>query len=443
MESTKMNLRKYGCFLLCLFLLVTMLPVSVLAEETKSKTVRVGWYEDSYNITGENGDRSGYGYEYQQSVAAYTGWTYDYVNAGWSELLKMMENGELDMMSGVSYTEERAQKMLFSELPMGEEKYYLYADLTNTDISASDPKSLNGKRVGLLEGSIHATQFYTWEEEHGLKLEHVPIIGLEDAMEKLTAHEIDCVVSAETPQLVEFGTSAIYTIGGSGIYFVINPDRPDLKEELDNAMRKIQSDKPFYAVELYQRYLSATAAAVLSDEEKDWMEQHGKIRIGCLTEDVGVSSIDPESGDLAGVINDYIRLASDCLTNQTLEFELEQFESQEEQIQALKDGKIDMIFHFSQNPYAGEQNGFILSDTVLAVNMAAVTSQDYFDENAENSVAVEKGNLSLKWYVSYYYPTWKLVEYDSTQDAVDAVRKGKADCYISESGRLTRYIEDS
>ena len=443
MKKTKINLRKHGCFLLCFFLLVTLLPVSVSAEDTKSKTVRVGWYEDSYNITGENGDRSGYGYEYQQSVAAYTGWTYDYVNAGWSELLKMMENGELDMMSGVSYTEERAQKMLFSEFPMGEEKYYLYADLTGTDISASDVKSLNGKQVGLLEGSIHATQFYTWEEEHDLKLEHVPIIGLEDAMEKLTDHEIDCVVSAETPQLVEFGTSAIYTIGGSGIYFVINPDRPDLKEELDNAMRKIQSDKPFYADELYQRYLSSTAAAVLSDEEQDWLDQHGEIRIGYLNQDAGISSVDPETGELEGVLNDYIKLASDCLTDHSLKFELTQFNSQEEEIQALKDGKIDMIFHFSQNPYAAEQNGFILSDTVLALNTAAVTSQNYFDENAENRVAIEKGNLSLKWYISYQYPTWKLVEYNSKEEAVDAVRKGKEDCYIAESGQLTKYIEDN
>ena len=103
-------------------------------------------------------------------MAAYTGWTYDYVNAGWSDLLKMMENREIDLMSGVSYTEERAEKMLFSELPMGEERYYLYADLRNTDISASDLNSLNGKRVGLLEGSIHAIQFFEWEEKHDLIL---------------------------------------------------------------------------------------------------------------------------------------------------------------------------------------------------------------------------------------------------------------------------------
>lgn len=256
MSKRKTNIHRFSSFLLCLVIIFTLLPIPTMASETENaKTVRVGWFEDSYNITGEDGGRSGYGYEYQQSVAAYTGWSYDYVKAGWSELLKMMQQGELDMMSGVSYTDERAKTMLFSELPMGEEKYYLYADLMNTDISASNLKILEGKRVGLLDGSDHATQFSKRESEHNMQLEHVPITGLEDALEKLANHEIDCVVSTETPQLVEAGMPAIVTVSGSDIYFVINKNRPDLKEELDNTMRKIASDKPFYADELYQNNL--------------------------------------------------------------------------------------------------------------------------------------------------------------------------------------------
>ena len=444
MKKLKRNIHKYECLFLCFFMLFTLIPVSVSAEETESKTetVRVGWFEDSYNITGENGERSGYGYEYQQAVAAYTGWTYEYVNAGWSELLKMMENGEFDLMSGVSYTEDRAEKMLFSELPMGEERYYLYADLANTDISASDLESLNGKRVGLLDGSIHATQFDEWEEEHDLELKHIPITGLEDAVDKLKSHEIDCVVSAETPQLVDIGMSAIFRIGGSDIYFAVNKDRPDLKEELDNAMRNLQNDKPFYTDELYQRYLSATDAAVASSDEQEWLKQHGAIRVGYLKNDSGVSSTDGESGQQVGILNDYVSYAVDCLDNQKLEFELVGFDSQEEQIQALKDDQIDMIFHFSQIPYAAEQNGFILSNTVWSDNVAAVTAQDYFDETTENTVAVEKDNYLLKWYLAYNYPTWKTVECDTRTDAEKAVKDGKADCLIAGFGQLTKYIED-
>ena len=438
------NGRRYSCLFLCLFLLWILLPVPAAASDPDTtEQIRTGWFEDSYNITGKDGERSGYGYEYQQSVAACTGWSYEYVNAGWSELLKMMEQGEIDLMSGVSYTDERAKSMLYSELPMGEERYYLYADLANTDISASDLSTLNGKRIGLLEGSVHATQFSAWEEKHGLQLQHVSIIGLEDAVQKLESHEIDCLVSAETPQLVELGMSAICLVGGSDIYFVINKSRPDLKEALDNAMRKLQNDDPFYADELYQRYLLAEAASVLSGEEQDWVAQHGAIRIGWLNGDSGVSSGEAESGEVVGILADYIQFAKDCLDNQTLDFTLVGFDSQQEQMQALKDGEIDMIFHFSKVPYAGEENGFILSNTVWSDNMAAVTTERYFDENSENCVAIEKGNFLLKWYISYQYPSWKTVECDTFSDVEKTVRDGKADCLIAGFGQLEDYIKDS
>lgn len=142
MNKSRRTLCRHVGLALCLLMIFTVLPVPVAASETKtdteSKTVRVGWYPDSYHITGENGERSGYGYEYEQAVAAYTGWNYEYIKGDWGELVEKLQNGEIDLMAALSYTDERAETMLFSDLPMGKEKYYLYADLTNTDISPSD-----------------------------------------------------------------------------------------------------------------------------------------------------------------------------------------------------------------------------------------------------------------------------------------------------------------
>ena len=450
MNSRKRSLQKYGCFFLFLFLLLPLLAVPVAADGTdssaaeasESKTVRVGWYEDSYHITGENGERSGYGYEYEQAVAAYTGWKYEYVKGDWGDLLEKLENGEIDLMGALSYTDERAEKMLFSEQPMGEEKYYLYANLTDTDISASDLSTLNGKRIVVMEKSVQAVQFREWEEEHNITTQHINADSIDRAKEMAANGEMDGVISTETPIWVEAGMSAIATTGGSGIYYGISKDRPDLKEELDTAMRSMEYDKPFYSDELYKRYLSAAATPVLSSEEKNWVSSHGAIRIGYLNNDDGISNINTENGKLVGVLNDYVALASNCLSNQKLDFELKGFDTMEEQLQALRDGKIDMIFHASQNPYVAEQNGFALSNTVMTFNMAAVTAEDYFNENEENSVAVSKEDLLLQWYVSYNYPDWNIIECDSEADAVKAVRDGKADCFVEESGRLPRYLED-
>ena len=436
----------------CLFLLVIVLVASVQAQETRNTTaskadepkiVRVGWYEDSYHITGANGERSGYGYEYEQAVAAYTGWEYEYVKGDWSELLEKLQNGEIDLMAALSYTDERAKTMLFSELPMGTEKYYLYADLTDEDISAFDLSTLNGKRIVVMEKSVQATQFSEWEKEHNIKTQHVNMDSFEKAKEMAQKHEIDGVITTETLAWVEAGMSAVAQIGGSDIYYGINSKRSDLKEELDNAMRIMEYDKPFYADELYQRYLSAQSVAVLSSEEKEWISQHGSIRIGFLENDPGFSVLNRETGQMLGVINDYTMYATNCLENCKLNFDLtKSFDSEEEEFLALQNDEIDLIFHVSQNPYAAEQNDLALSNTVLTLNLVAVTAGRAFDEDAENSVAVKKGDLAMKWFISYNYPRWKIVEYDSDQEVKQAVQKKVVDCFLANASQLPKYIND-
>lgn len=437
------RLQKGICIFVSLLLCFLLISMSAVAEDkSEQKTVRVGWYEDSYHITGKNGERSGYGYEYEQAVAAYTGWKYEYVKGDWTELLEMLQNGEIDLMSAVSYTDERAENMLFSKSEMGKEKYYLYADMLHTDISPSDLSTLNGKRIALLKGSVQATQFSEWEAEKNIKTEHVYIDNFEECRKKAMNHEVDGVISNETPDWEELGMSAIAMPGGANIYYVINKNRPDIKDELDSAMGKMEYDKPFYADDLYKRYLSVASTPVLFSEERKWLEQHGAIRIGWVNEDAGISEYDAESGRLTGVIIDYIRFAADCLESQTLKFELVGFESQEEQMKALKDGKIDMIFHISQNPYIAEQNGFLLSNTVLSVSESAIICQNHFNENEAHTVAVENDDLLSKWYLSYNYPDWDIREYDSEEEIIKAVRRGDADCLIAEPGELTRFIKD-
>ena len=443
MKKIRINMYKFCCALLCTVFCIALFPISVFAEETESKVVRVGWYEGTYNTTGANGERSGYSYEYQQSVAAHTGWTYEYVKGSWAELLKMLEAGEIDLMGGVSHTDERDDTMLFSELPMGEDKYYLYADTSNTDISASDLATLNGKRIGMLSDALSTTEFTEWEEKHGISTQHVEITGADDVHQKLQNHEIDGFVLNESPQWEKENLSAVILIGGSYNYFIINKNRPDLKEELDNAMQTIVHENPFYMDDLYKRYLSANSIEALSDEEKQWLEKHGAIRIGYLKNDAGVSLVGKESKEPVGIINDYIEYASDCLGEKNIKFEITGFDSQEEQLQALKDNKIDMIFHVNQNPYEAEQNGIILSNTVFEANTAVITKGGEFDENAENVVAVSKDNLLSKWYITYNYPQWKIKEYDSSDDVEKIVRSGKADCFVVRAGQTARRLEDN
>ena len=100
-------------------------------------------------------------------------------------------------------------------------------------------------------------------------------------------------------------------------------------------------------------------------------------------------------------------------------------------------------FHTNQNPYFAETKGVALSDTLLTLNMAAITVKDSFDENKENTVAVEKDNFSLKAYLSYNYPQWEVVEYETSDAAVKAMQKGETDCIVSNSGTVSDYLKNN
>ena len=438
------NIRNFKCcyFIFCIMICLILFPVSTSAKENSDHIIRVGSFEETYNVVNEKGERSGYGYEYLQDIAGYAGWTYKYITSDWKNCFTQLENGEIDILGDISYTDERAENMLFSDMPMGEEKYYIYTDASNMDLTAGNLDSFEGKNIGVSKDNIEEDVLNEWESKYGLHTKHINVSTTTEIMDKLSKHEIDCFVSVEESRWEESDISPLTSIGETEIYFAINPERPDIKEALDSAMRRIKDDNPFYTDDLYRRYLSAQSSSFLSKEESEWIRQHGAIRIGYLNQDGGISSVDPSTGKLTGVITDYVDLAENCLQGQTLEFELNGYETRSELLQALQDGKIDLIFHANQNPYFAETNGFALSDTLLTLNMAAITAKDSFDENKENLVAVEKEYFAMKAYLSYNYPQWKIMEYETSDAAEDAMQKGEVDCIVRNSSRVADYLKN-
>ena len=439
-ETMQTLMRKSVCALLSLLLLLSVvLPVKAAAETAPVKVVRVGSFEDTFNYVNEKGARKGYGYELLQTLSGYTGWQFEYVTCDWSNCFEKLKNGEIDIMGGISYTEDRTEEMLFSDEPMGVEKYYLYADLSRADISASDYKTLNGKKVGVLMGTEPEVMLTEWEEKYDLKTQHVNISNNEDVKRKLANHEIDCFVSLEESFWAERGISTITRVGESGIYYAINKNRSDLKEELDDAMRALDEAVPFYTADLYKRYFSMDYTPILTGEEKAWLKEHGAIKMGFLTSDSGVSTFDPATGEFTGVITDYIQFAADCLGNQELEFQLVGYDSKEAELDALKSGEIDMIFHFDQSPNLAEEYHFACTNTTWTSNLMAVTNQQLFTENKANRVAVPQNKLSLKKYLAFYYPQWEIVDCDTQEDAAKLVKDGQADCFVTWISSENKY----
>ena len=454
-------LKRIRCFCLSIFVVCLTLSVCVpvnaatgqsvvddtTQQETKKadtqmkeqRTIRVGSFEDTFNYVDKNGVRRGFGYELMQALGGYAGWKFEYVKCDWSNCFDKLENGEIDVMGDISYTAERAQKMLFSEKPMGEENYILYADLSNTDIVTTDIKSLNGKRVGVLMGTEPEIMLTEWENKNGIHTEHVNVSNNDDVEKKLANHEIDCFVSLEESIWSEQGISSVTNVGQSDIYFVINKEQSDIKTEMDYAMRQLDQDSPFFKADLYKKYFTLDYIQILTGEEKSWLEEHGPIKIGFLNNDTAVFSMDEETGKLTGTLTEYISYAKDCLGNQTLEFDIQAYDDYDEMLQALQEYEIDMIFYASRNPGFAEEKGYALTNTAWTYSLMAVTDEKYFNENEVYTVAVPKEKEALKQHIVFNYPQWKLVDCDSLADAADMVMNEKADCFLMGTSQALKY----
>ncbi|WP_417183632.1 ATP-binding protein [Blautia sp.] len=408
-------------------------------DEKQSQIIRVGSFEDTFDYVDKNGVRRGYGYELMQALAGYTGWKFEYVKCDWSNCFDKLENGEIDIMGDISYTDERAQKMLFPDEPMGEEKYILYADLSDMDIETSDFKSLDGKRVGVLLGTEPEIMLTEWENKNGIHTEHVNVNSDDDVEKKLANHEIDCFVFLEESIWSEQGIASVTTIGKSGIYFAINKERSDIKTELDYAMRQLEQDSPFFKADLYKKYFTLDYNQSLTGGEKSWLEEHGDIRIGFLNNDPAIFYRDEATEKLTGMLAEYTSYAKDCLGNRALKFYMQEYDSYDEMTQALQNCEIDMVFYAGRNPDFAEKNGYALTNTAWTYSLMAVTDEGKFDENRVYTVAVPKEKDALKQHIAFGYPQWKLVDYDSLEDAADMVMNEKADCFLIGTSQALKY----
>ena len=445
-KSRKKSAVLFVCILV-VFGIWMMLSVHCLAAEknndeaqtTEQKIIRVGSFEDTFNYADNNGVRRGYGYELMQALAGYTGWEFEYVKCDWSNCFDKLENGEIDVMGDISYTDERAQRMLFSDEAMGEENYILYADLSNMDIGTSDFKFMDGKRVGVLMDTEPEIMLTEWENKNGIHTEHVNVDNNEDVEKKLANHEIDCFVSLEESSWSEQGIASVTIIGKSGIYFAINKERSDIKTELDYAMCQLEQDSPFFKADLYKKYFTLDYNQSLTGGEKSWLEEHGDIRIGFMNNDPAIFSMDEETGKLTGMLSEYVSYAKDCLGKQTLKFNIQEYDDYSEMLQALQEHEIDMIFYAGRNPDLAEKKGYTLTNTAWTYSLMAVTDEKYFNEDESYTVAVPKEQEALKQHIAFSYPQWKLVDYDSLADAADMVMNKTADCFLMGTSQAMIY----
>ena len=429
--------------LITLLLTFTALSGVVYAD---NKVVRVGWYESPFNYMDEFGRRSGYAYDYQQKIATYTGWTYEYVNGTWPELYTMLVNGQIDLLSDVSYVPDRVGLMLFPSMPMGAESYWLFIASSNHSIT-SDPASLNGKKVGVNAHSYQAVLFRQWAADNGVNVQSIDMTEPEKtALAKVVTGELDGYVTlGNYEDENDHACVPILNVGQSNFFFAVNKNRPDLLNELNFAMGKVNDENRFYDDYLYNKYLKSSGTnALISGDELHWLLQHDTIRVGYLNNFAPFCDRSI-SGEADGVLKKYLELVSNCTKNVVIKFDTKAYSTLQDAFQALVDNEIDCVFPVHLSIHDAEAMGIMTTNSFIQTEMQLMTSKSsskVISADQPIVVAVNGTNANHKTFLMDNYPNWKTLDCNSLDEALDAVESLRADCALVNNYQATQISSD-
>ncbi len=435
------KLVKIISFMMPLIFLFSMASFNAVAKESDDeedkKVVRVGYMiYAGYQEGGEGEYKSGCAYEYYQKIRYYTGWEYEYVYGSISDMFDMLEKGEIDILSMVNYTDERAEKYLFSEEPHGVEAFYIYAREGDDSISAADISTINGKKVGVTTGTYQYDFFVQWCKEQNINCDIILYEYTEDLHDALTKGDVDVIVDV---RVLEDGANihpwkSVYRFDSAMLYFAVNKQRTDILEELNDAQAQIIASDEFYAYMLLQKYHDGTNYhnRYLTEEQQEYVDNCGVLKVGYLDGTNPITYTDSKTGKMTGFAADYL----DAMTKEYgLQFETIPYDSETQLIEDLIYHKIDIVVPVGLGYHSAEELNIALTTPIASLPMSVIykssTGSDIFD-----TVAVIEGSITQEAFIRQNYPEAEIYYVGSTKEALNAIEHGLADCYFVRSNSM-------
>lgn len=422
--------RTLAVALAALAILSAVMPAPAFAADSDQqvKTVRVGWLVNNKGFQeGMPGERlSGWGYEYLQTLSYYTkGWQYEYVSGTFSELMDMLEAGEIDLMPNISYSAEREQKLLFSSNPEGTERYYIYARPDRDDLAKGDPQALQGLTIGCNSGVMQTIVGQQWLADEGVTCTYKEIDTGSALFEELADGEVDVVIMNDTISSPD--ASPMFYVGSSDYYFAVPKSRPDLMNDINAAMSAIARVNPRYIDEVKSNYSAqSSGSSSLNGPERSWLKANGNtITLGYITGKLPYCNED-ENGEMEGSL---ASLATTLHDKFGITVKTVPFDSYKMMSKALSKGSIDVALPVYRDYWFAEQSGVVQSVSLGTVSLTAIHTDGNLNKDLQN-IACTKSSFVNQNVLESLFPTATVTEYQSDDEAFDALRKGTAHCIV-------------
>ena len=407
--------------------LVATSPDAAWADENDSKTVRVGYYENEVFQEGARDDavKAGYAYEYYRKLAEYTGWEYEYVYDDFSTLYQKLLDGDIDLLAGLAFKEDRAAFIGYPSAPMGNETYTLVKHDTDAETTIN-PDSLNGKKIGVLNSAI-ADALNRYLNGQQIAAEVITFDDYEELFAAFDSGDLDVMAAEGDGAYGRNHAEVLFAFGSSDYYLCTTISRPDLLAELNSAQTQLSIEEPNFVSSLRTKYYSSSISSrAFSVDEREWINTHDTLRVGYLENYLPYSDTDA-SGHVTGLVKDVVPAIFNNLGISNLNITYSGYKSYDEMIADVRADVIDVAFPVGGGLYYSEENGIYQSNAVVSASTELVFKGE-FTENTTSSFAVNENNRMQYYYIRTNFPDAEIAFYPSIDDCLHAVLDGKVSC---------------
>lgn len=439
--------KRISCFsFLIILITVFMCPMSVRAEDdsatdARDVTVKVGYYENEVFEEGAEvgAVKTGYAYEYYRKLSEYTGWKYEYVYGSFQELYDMLVAGEIDLMAGLAWKEERASIIGYPDEPMGNETYTLIKHDRDGTVSRN-PKTLRGKKIGVLRSAM-VDELEKYLVASGTNAKVVIFEDYDSLFRAFDTNEIDILATEGYGTREREHAEVISNFGANDYYLCVSKKRKDLLDELNYAQLQLSVEEPSYLSTLRSKYYASTISSrSFSESERTWMSEHSSLNVGYLEHYLPYSDTD-EEGNVTGVVKDLIPDILESLNISGIDVGYVGYRSYDDMIYDVTKGDIDVAFPVGGGLYYSEENGIYQSNAVISTSSDLVYLGEYNDDVVTH-FAVNENNKMQYYYIKTNFPGAEVSLYPSIEECLEAVLAGKANATILNGLRANDILKN-
>jgi len=189
---------------------------STAFSAAEQRVVRVGAFNYYPAIFKDTDSRvKGFYVDALSAISARENIRFEYVYGSWSEGLERVRSGEVDLLTSVAYTPERAEFLDYATTPLLTVWGELYAPLAS---EIDGIRQVEGKRIAVMKSDVNARHFIELTRKFGMSCEFVELPDFDAVFKAVAGKSVDAGVVNST-----FGAARQKEFGLRSTGVVFNP----------------------------------------------------------------------------------------------------------------------------------------------------------------------------------------------------------------------------